>query len=696
MSQAPGRPLPATVEEFDEDQGRSKPETRQSAKRPTSHQPRRRSEVNVSHQKHPDIASDSGYSSHTHSTNISVDVPNAISAVRAPSPPKVVIIDSPLPSPATDASQPSGPQGRISVPTATSTSKDPKRRAFQSDPKEVKGIHHARNSADKQLYPQTPADHCRDPACNCSRRYPAGALPSNRSLNAKQEPFDDLRYSYHQHAYQQPSSSTSVPVGPLYPGTGPGYASASSARPSLRTRSRPASYHTGYGYSYYPESHVANAGPAPSSSRSYAQYAQYYQYPTHYAGDSASAAPYYPLSTVTGSPQSPPAYNARPNLQHAITDTLAPRTSTQYHAPIITHGLTSEGRPFPVGPLSAGAYTHRDQTPHNIRAYFDDGHEQPRRADDARSRTSADLQMPPPILRRSSTRRIETSSPALQPLREPDRSHSSRSRSRTDAGVTRRTYYRYTYEDSENRQDADRPKRDRRELPSNRTRQPSVSTATSGHDRSSTYPSDTGGGMVVEERERQKGRRTTPLEYRDRPLYQTRQASHDYFSAQAEEYQARVRGADDPAQITTERIARARGRSPSSSRPIIPQPTEYQPRSVVSNSSGHKSRHSSKRHSMDGSRVSRTDTGEIRIRMDQGTSIRLDDRKIRIENNEIIIGNVGSGQQEAKHHYDDGVTRASDRYHSRSGRRSRAESEVRGRRHSRARSIMPNEREQRR
>jgi len=694
MSQESSRPLPAMVEDFDEDQGRSKPETRLSAKRPTSNHPRRRSEVNVNQPKHPDAASDSGYSSHTHSTNASADVAKTIPAVRAPSPPKIVTIDSSLPPPAIDTALPNRFLSKNSEPSATNTSKDSRRRSVQIDPKDVRGTHQVRTSAGQQPYPQTTAQECRDPNCECYRRYPATTSPLDRRVNVSQAPFNDLRYSYHQHASRQPSSSTTFPVQSTYPGTASVYTSSSSARPSMRTRSRPASYHAGYGYSYYPDAHFTNAGLPPSSSQNYAQQAQYYQYPQQYPGGTTPAARYHLLSPVVASPQSP-AYNVRPVLQHASTDTITPRRTTRCPAPITTHGLSSATRPYPVTSLSAGAYTQRDQASRTIGAYSDDRYERPRYADDAWPSAPRDSQMPPPILRRSSTRKTHNLVPAVEPPRESHRSHSSRSRSRTDAGVTTRTFIRYTYGDSTERQEQDRSRRDRRESSSNRPRQPSVSTATSGNDRPSTYSSNTG-GYVDGGGERRNDRRTAPSEDRDRPLYETGQSSQEQTAAQAEAYQARVRGVDTPVQVTTESVARARGQSSSFIRPIMPQSNDYQPRSAVSGSSGHKSHNRSNRQSMDGSRVSRTDTGEIRFRMEQGTSIRLDDREIRVENNEIIIGNIESRQRERRHHRDDGGTEASDRHHSRSDGRRRAESEVRGRRHSRARSTVPHEREQRR
>ncbi|GAB7346452.1 hypothetical protein MBLNU457_5145t1 [Dothideomycetes sp. NU457] len=635
MSQAPSRPLAATVEEFDEDRGQSKPETRQSA-RLTSKQPRRRSEVNQ--QKHPDVASDSGYSSHTHSTHESADVANAIPAVRAPSPPKVVSLDNTLPTAAIDTSLPAGPQDRVSVPAHINASKESKRRSVQIDPKDVKGTHQVRGSAYGHYYTQTTADECRDPTCDCYR-YPATTTPLDRPLNIIQAPFNDLRYSYRQHAYHQLSSSTSPTNESHYPGAAPDYASGSPVRPSLTTRSRPASYHAGYGYTYYPDAHTVSAGLPSSSARNYAQYAHYYQYPPQYSGDSTSAAPYHPLSPVTASPQSTSAYDTRPGLPRPITDTITPRRSTQYPTPITTNGFAPANRPYPMAPLSAGGFTYRDRASRTTGSYFDDRHEQPRRADNARSPMPEDSQMPPPILRRSSTRQNHVSVQTLQPPRDSHRSHSSRSRSRTDAGVTTRTYYRYSDGESTHREDADRSRRDRREPSSHRSPQPSVSTATSGHDRSSTYSSNTGGYIVDDRTGRRNDRRTDRSEDRDRPLYETRRSSQEHTVTQAEDYQARVRGVDIP-EVTTERIARARGQSPSSSRPVIPQSNDHHPRSAVSGSSGQKSHRSSKRQSMDGSRISRTDTGDIRIRMDHGTSIRLDDREIRVENNDIIIGRL--------------------------------------------------------
>jgi len=99
---------------------------------------------------------------------------------------------------------------------------------------------------------------------------------------------------------------------------------------------------------------------------------------------------------------------------------------------------------------------------------------------------------------------------------------------------------------------------------------------------------------------------------------------------------------------------------------------------------------------MDGSRISRTDTGEIRIRMEEGTSIRLGDKEIRVENREIVVGQVDARDRDQRRYRDDANTRVSDGYQSRTSGQSRTESEVRGRRHSRARSIIPEERERRR
>lgn len=635
MSQASARPVPAFFEEYDSDKNESRPETRESAKRPSAAaRPKPSSPTiinkNSTSSQQPDATSDSGYSSHTHHTAASADSNPAPKPT--PSSPKKVTRDT------GSAEKGRGRQQTTMHSTKQTTERSP-----------VKGTAPAVVPTSAH---HVEATECKDPYCQqCLRaRYTYDTRsPLDRPMDVEYPPFQQrtgyqTQYAPYPQDYPVAGSSrrSDMPAYNVAPTT---------TRPSVASRPRPMSFHAGmYSSDPWPSYYQSSYQPiqAPASTTPYFDPYSQYSYASSQPFPDASmyGAARQPLSPVAASPQSPAAPGMRPTLPHSIAENLSTRRSMYPASAQQNHAQYQMGR---------DAYwsqppTDRGMTSHMSSSYDDLKSERERRS----SRRTDQGTMPPPASRssRRSRSRPRPADPSSPQYRR-DRSRSSRERSHTDTAYK---YTQYRYDDRPSiRDESGRGVRVvRQESSRSRSRHPYGETDTSDRPRSShrSRPSEDARAT----REPLAVRRSSYYSNNDRGEdsggrpESRRRPSNDERIASAEAYQATRRGSDALPEVSIEALARARRQSSSSShhRPIIRQTRTSENPSVHSSSSSHKSHRSSKRQSFDG-------TGTI-LHVRSGTSLTIDGHKIVVTGErgdagaDLIIGS-SSGQDRAERRY---------------------------------------------
>ena len=733
-------PMPATVEEYDSDNSVALPETREFA---TKFQ---RSQLGKDAPAAPtkeggavspiDAASDSGYSSHTHATAASLDAIEA-SASRNEAPPAATT-EPPL---ALSDRQPTS----IDAERARSMHRETQRSTTLSTPSDTR----LPSSSRRHFRPSTPPERYRE--ADCAKCQQAASLTSRPSPFDRVRENDYIHFGYPRHLYDyhngnphsafQGSSMQHLPDIPSLAGPAP--------RPSVetRTRPRPVSYHAGMQMPQNWDAYATQSlqqGPTQPSPY-YDPYGYYSYHPAHYpTGVPQSTGHRSQLSPIIASPLSPGRSATRPPLPHSGPE----GSSAQRYTPVTR--MTNSKRESTQSRQSLRSATeniwfrrpsaHTDRMSRLIDAVLDSD-----------STWSSDSELEQQSARHRTSDRMPSSS--AKPFRRPSLKHSSTAppvsaregrhhsrrsleRPNTVAGHSHKQY-RYAERPSIH-QDLSSSARDTgpQESPSH-SRRPSVAKNASGRSPLDTDSKSSGGARVIVETH--SGRRYSCMSGDQRAKMQGRhecdsetgQGKDVERTNDAEAYQAKTSGLSVTNHMRThssssyQRPASAhhRSRSRHATISVVSAPTAGQ-RSHHSRSGTRAemeedkstTKSKSNRHSFDGaSRVSRTSTGEYRIRVDSGTTVQfhgdMAGRTISFQRSsdgrgpsELIVGgpsggpkrgqNRSSGTEKKYHERTDGARRSSrvgsrtrtgaGRDGSRSREHSKNRSEARSRRESSA------------
>ncbi len=610
------RSLAATCEDYNSDASETVPDTRKQANvaaKRTTPSPA----LDKGRRPHgPDGASDSGYSSHTAPTVGSAESAPSLKASHASS---SLRVDIPTPA---GAPQPSPTKRRPQLSDA---------RRLKTDPSPNRASGHARTSSQsrksRQMQSERYSGECSDPRCDCSRGRPGPPTPLDTPLNVNYMPFvtQPSPQFYNPPSPQHQRSQT------IYAQAGPILEPARSTRRSTSTsRARPMSYHAGITPDAYwqpmpygPTIDQRGPPPAPPLAPPSAYNTGPMPFPPLMTPPQSGPSYLPPPSHLPDASPPSPYRNPRPPMSHRSTETYSTRRPTSVYGPPVvsqdqsrynTNAMVSARQPSARRPTNSSMPRYEPEPESDSYSSSDeeDGHDYDRTI------------MPPPRAPPVHTRRPsmrQPNPPNHYVSRSPQRYQSTSSRTGFDREPDERSSARYSSQISTSAASS-RPSSSRR---------PSLATA-SGRSKTTSYPS--GAKVTVVESSASSRRRMSYMgherraeleaQHRDVEAYQAEVAARARPTSQRREIEA-ARERENRRRSTIIE-GQAYGDSTRSSLPLTEQTLRAAKRAsrisaaASSEAGSGRSRASSSRDDGGSSRVSGSQRYNTEVRAPSGTN----------------------------------------------------------------------------